>query len=107
VAGSLDATTPNVECLRVRAIASEGNTGTLLTQTSGWTRFGLARSGTGTADTEMEVRGEWRIATGTSFPSAPTGGAGIADHASAYVAFNEQGVVPPASVNKDNFFLVM
>jgi hypothetical protein len=39
----------------------------------------------------MGVRGEWRIATGTSFASDPT--LFNADHASVYVAFDE--IVPP------------
>ena len=89
VMGSLDATTINVECLRVRAVASESNVNAFLVVTAGWTRFGTGLSGAGTSDTEMAVRGEWRVSTGTSDPSIPTAGAGVCDHASAYVAFKE------------------
>ena len=106
VMGSLDATTANIECFRVRAIASESSANAFLTQTSGWTRFAVVISGAGTSDTEMGCRGEYITSTGTNGASAPSGGAGVCDHASAYVAFKERGVVPVSS-NKDNFFLVM
>lgn len=89
-AGALDVTTANIAALRVRAIASESNSSTALTPTAGgWAIITQAISGAGTSATEMGIRGEWRIATGTSFSSAPTGGAGAVDHASVYVAFKE------------------
>ncbi len=89
-AGSLDATTPNVECLRIRAIASESSSTTALTKTAAFTAIlTQAVSGAGTSATEMGIRGEYLISTGTGEASAPTGGAGAVDHASAYVAFVE------------------
>jgi hypothetical protein len=100
--GSLNVTTTNIECLRVRGIASESSSTTALTPTSTWTIFTQAISGAGTSDTEMGVRGEFLISTATGAASAPTGGAGAVDHASAYVAFKEV-----APTNKDSMFLVM
>ncbi len=89
-AGSLDVTTSNIACLRVRAIAAESSSTTALTPTAGgWAIFAQAVSGAGTSDTEMGIRGEWIINTATGAASAPTGGAGAVDHASAYVAFRE------------------
>lgn len=88
--GSLNATTPNISCLRVRGVASESNSTTALTATGGgWALFTQAISGAGTSATEMGVRGEWLISTGTGSASAPTNGAGAVDHASAYAAFME------------------
>jgi len=87
--GSLNATTPNAQHLRVRAIASESSSTTALTPTSTWTIFTQAISGAGTSATEIGIRGEFLISTDTSAASAPTGGAGAVDHASAYVAFIE------------------
>ncbi len=87
---SLDAATPNVECLRVRAVASESNSSTALTPTGGgWAIITQAISGAGITATEMGIRGEWLVSTGTGGASAPTGGAGAVDHASAYAAFQE------------------
>ncbi len=90
-AGSLDVTTRNMECLRIRAIASESSSATALIPTASpvFAIFAQAISGAGTSATEMGVRGEWIISTGTGAASAPTGGAGTVDHASAYVAFRE------------------
>lgn len=88
-AGSLNVTTANLACLRVRAIAAESNSTTALTPTATWAIFAQAVSGAGTSATEMGIRGEWLISTGTGAASAPTGGAGAVDHASAYVAFRE------------------
>lgn len=89
-AGSLDVTTTNVSCLRVRAIASESNSSTVLTPTAGgWAIFTQAISGAGTSATEQGIRGEWLISTATSAASSPTGGAGAGDQVSVYVAFSE------------------
>lgn len=100
---SLDVTTANVSCLRVRGVASESSSTTALTPTAGgWAIFTQAISGAGTSATEMGVRGEWIISTATGAASAPTGGAGSVDHASAYVAWSET-----ANMLKDSSFLVM
>jgi len=92
--GSLNVTTANIECLRVRGIASESNSSTALTPTATWAIFAQAISGAGTTATEMGVRGEWLISTATGAASNPTGGAGNVDHASAYVAFKESAPPP-------------
>lgn len=86
--GSLNATTSNIECLRIRGIASETNSATALTTTTNWTLFtsGNQTSGGGSAS-NMAARGEFRISTGTSDASDPTFVA--ADTASVYVAFKE------------------
>src|SRR4029079_10768843 len=47
--GSMDVTTANIECLRVRAIGVESNSNTQITPTSTWTVSGFVRSGTGTS----------------------------------------------------------
>jgi hypothetical protein len=93
-AGSLDAATSNIACLRVRGIASETHVTTALTPTASWAIFASVTSAASGGDTEMGVRGEWIISTGTGAASAPTGGAGAVDHASAYVAFRELTAVP-------------
>jgi hypothetical protein len=104
-AGSMNVTTANVECLRIRATASESATATAWTPTGspgGWLLMTLRGSG-GTTDAAQHIRGEFHISTGTGDASTPTGGAGAVDNASAYIAFSE--AVPPP--NTDNMFLVM
>lgn len=89
-AGSLDATTSNIACLRIRAIASESNSVTLLTKTAAFTAVvGQSVAVAGTSPASMGIRGEYLISTGTGQASAPTGGAGAVDNASVYVAFKE------------------
>jgi hypothetical protein len=85
--GSLNATTANIECLRIRGIAGETNSTTALTVTSGWTAFSSTQTTGGGSAANMAVRGEWRISTGTGDASDPTFTS--ADHASVYVAFKE------------------
>jgi hypothetical protein len=85
-AGSLDVTTFNVECLRIRAIGSESNSTTALTKTAAFDSvMTQAVSGAGTSSLEIGVRGEFAITTGTGLASAPT--SPTADTASVYVAF--------------------
>lgn len=90
--GSLDATTTNTECLRIRAIAGETNSTTALTATSGWTSWdagngvGWASTGGGAA-ANIALRVEHRIVTGTNDASNPSYAS--VDHASVYVAFQE------------------
>ena len=85
--GSLNVTTSNIECLRVRGIAAESNTATDLTQTTNWTRFTPDTTAGGASAANMGVRGEFHISTGTGDASDPTLFA--ADCASVYVAFKE------------------
>ena len=85
--GSLDTTTSNAAFLRIRGIASETNDTTALTVTTNWTAMtGANTSGNPTAS-NMGVRGEFRISTGTTDASDP--GYVTADHASCYVALKE------------------
>jgi hypothetical protein len=101
--GSLNVTTTNVECLRVRGIATETHTSTALTVTGGgWAAITQAISNTSGTVAEMAVRGEYLISTGTSAASDPT--LFSADHASAYAAFSE---VPVTLLVTGNAFLVM
>lgn len=105
-AGSLNVTTANVQCLRFRAIASESSSTTALTASAGWTLISQAISGAGVSATEMGVRGEFIISTATGAASAPTGGAGAVDHASAYVAFREivpQDLTPALYTDGESF----
>lgn len=94
--GSLNVTTGNIECLRVRGIAAESNATTDLTVTASWTDFWTVASGStvttagGGSAANMAVRGEFRINTATSAASDPTLFA--ADCASVYVAFKEVSV---------------
>jgi hypothetical protein len=98
--GNLNPTTANIECLRVRAIATESNSTTNLTVTNvNWTTFAVASgavtSGGGSAS-NMGIRGESTISTGTGSSSNPT--LFNADHASVYVAFKEVAApAPPAT----------
>lgn len=85
---SLDATTSNAEFLRVRGIAGEGsNLTATMTPTTNWAGFDEnGTTGAGGA-TNISVRGEWRISTGTSDASDPTWAA--TQHSNVYVAFKE------------------
>lgn len=84
---STDATTANIECLRIRGIAGEVGTSTGLTVTTNWTDWDDGNSATSGTTTEICVRAEHRISTGTSDASDPTWVA--CDNASGYVAFRE------------------
>lgn len=91
---ALDATTRDIECLRIRAIGSEGaasGTAPSLTPTGSWTAWGNGNSAATMSAAEMYARAEHIISVGTGSSSNPTGWA--ADNASVYVAF-----APPASL---------
>jgi hypothetical protein len=89
-AGSLNVTTANIACLRIRAIASESSTATALTKTAAFTAvLSQAVTASGATATNQGIRGEYLISTGTGQASNPTAGAGSVDHASVYVAFKE------------------
>lgn len=96
--GSLDATTPNAEFLRVRGFATESNSLTNITPTSSWTVFTNARSGGGAANINQAVRGEFIISTATGAASTPTA-APTGDPASVYVAFKETAGVAAGTKN--------
>lgn len=91
---ALDATTREIECLRIRGIGSEGaasGSAPSLTPTGGWTAWGNGNSAATMSAAEMYARAEHTISVGTGSSSNPTGWA--ADNASVYVAF-----APPASL---------
>lgn len=86
--GSLDVTTANVECLRIRAIASELDSTTALTKTASFdSTFTQRVTVGGVSSANQGIRGEYKISTGTNAASDPT--LFSADHASVYVAFSE------------------
>lgn len=85
--GSLNVTTGNISCLRVRGIATEQSTATALTQTASWTLFTQNGTTGSTGTGNMWVRGEFIINTSTGAASDPT--LFSADHASAYACWTE------------------
>jgi len=85
--GSLNYTSANIECLRVRGIAAEVGNNTNLTNTASWTAWANGNSATTGTTAEMCARAEHRILTATTAASDPTYVA--ADCASLYVAFKE------------------
>ncbi len=94
--GSLTTTgAEDVEHLWVRGIAGETSSAVAMTPTSGWTAFvGSTTAGSGGA-TNMQVRGEHSISSGTSATSDPTVAA--FDWASLLVGFYEVSAGPATS----------
>lgn len=90
--GSLNVTTANIECLRVRCIAAETNSSTALTVSPGWTALPSNQTASGGATANIAFRGEFFISTATSGASDPTFTA--VDSASVYVAFKEVATSP-------------
>lgn len=84
---SLNVTTLDAEMLRIRAIAGETSSNISLTVTNGWTALTPVRSGAGTSATEMTVRGEFIISSGTGAASDPSYSS--ADQASLYIVLQE------------------
>lgn len=85
--GSLNATTPNAEFLRFRAIATESKVTVVLTPTAGWTAITAMGVSVGATTVCMWVSGEFIISTATSAASDPA--AYVSTHSSVYVAFKE------------------
>lgn len=85
--GSLDATTTNRECLRVRGISAETNSSTAVTPTTNWTAFTGNQTNSGAAAANQAVRGEFHISTGTTDASNPIEVLAAVDLSSVYVAF--------------------
>ena len=85
--GSLNVTTSNIACLRIRGIASQVGNNTNLTPTATWTAWANGNSATTGTTLEMCARAEHLISTGTGAASDPTYVSAI--YASAYVAFRE------------------
>jgi hypothetical protein len=77
----------NKEHLFVRLTALERAAGGTWTPTTNFTTFGCSGTTGGGAATNMEICGEFRIFTGTSLTSDPTGTA--VDSASIFIAFDE------------------
>lgn len=99
--GSLDATTPNEACLRVRALASETSLDAIanFVKTAGvspqWTAFAVGNTTGGGSASNMAWCAEFSIFTGTGAASNPT--YDTCDHASCYVALKEVIGGPPGS----------
>jgi hypothetical protein len=92
--GSLNVTTSNIACLRIRGLAVQVGNNTSLTPTSTWTAWANGNSATTGTTGEMCARAESLISTGTGAASDPTYVSAI--YASAYVAFKEvtRAIVP-------------
>ncbi len=86
--GSLNATTANIACLRVRAVAIESPTAAFATATASWTTMGSSNTSGGGGASNMGCSAEFIISTGTGSASNP-GTQTAADNASVYVAFKE------------------
>lgn len=99
--GSLNVTTANIECLRVRCIGAETNSTTALTATSSWTALPSNQTGSGGATANIAFRGEFIISTATGAASDPTFTA--VDNASVYVAFKEVVGFNPKPFNYQPF----
>lgn len=96
-APSMNVTTANIECLRVRAIAAEVDSGAFTSTDGTWASVSATGTTGGSGVTNMCFKSEWKISTGTGDASDPTGW--TSDQASVYVAFKEvasggQSVVP-------------
>jgi hypothetical protein len=85
--GSLNVTTANIQCLRVRACAVQVGNNTNLTPTASWTAWANGNSATSGTTSEMCARAEHRIVTGTGAASDPTYVSAV--NANCYVAFKE------------------
>jgi len=90
---SMNLSPPSAEYLWVRCIAGETNSTTALTPTANFTALGGNQTAGGQAATNMAVRGEFRIFTGTSNASDPTWA--NSDNANVYAALAE--TAPPAA----------
>lgn len=90
---SMNVTTPNIQCLRIRADGEESNSATQWTNTANWTVWDHVRSGSGTSALEVCARVEHRITTGTGDASDPSGEP-AADRASVYVPLTASWLVP-------------
>lgn len=98
---SQNVTTANIECLRVRAIAAETDSGGFSpTASPAFTSWSSGPTSGGSAVTNMCFKGEYIISTGTGAASDPTGY--TADQASIYVAFKEVAGGPPSSWTIDD-----
>jgi hypothetical protein len=108
VPGSLNATTSNIECLRVRGLALENTAAdTVLVVTDGtWTKFTDNATTGGSAASNMGVCGEFKISTGTGAASDPaTSTDKNMDHVGVYVALKEVAAGTNLSPGQGNLTL--
>lgn len=80
-------TSPNVETLRIRFVASESNDTTALTPSAFFTEIPGTNTSGGVSTTNVGIRMEWSIYTGANLLSDPTLYA--ATHVSVYTYFQE------------------
>lgn len=86
--------------IRAQAIEASGNN--LGTQTSGWTKITASTASTGVVATSMVLDGEFKISTGTSETSDPSGSA-VRDSAAVLIALAEY---TPAAGGNPNLLLM-
>lgn len=86
----------STEYLFLRVIASERDAATALTTTASYTAITHNGTSGGSVDSNMSIRGEFRILTGTGDTSDPT--AVLADHASTYLAILETAASSVAAI---------
>jgi len=84
---SLSITSPDTETLRVRLVASESSTTNALTTTASFTEIPGTNTSGGTSNSNVGIRMEWIIYTGTNIASNPT--LYSATHVSLYTYFLE------------------
>lgn len=82
---------PLGEYLFIRAWATENDTAESPTYTVGWSSFTAAGTTGSTNNTNMQITGEWIIATVTSATSDPTTTIAAMDRASAMIALQQTG----------------
>lgn len=89
----------NIERLYIRALANESSSATDITATASYTRFTADQTTGGGAATNMGIRGEWRILTGTGDTSDPNFASG--DQASIFRALEEVASGPVSKSGTD------
>ncbi len=86
--GSLNVTGENIEHFRLRVVGLESATTTALTGTTNWTVLTGAQTSGSSDNSNVGIRMEYRIVTGTNSASDPNNAYNV-DMASCYVAWKE------------------
>lgn len=92
--GSLDLTTENLEHFRMRIVGLESATATALTGTTNWTVLSGSQTSGSSDNTNVGIRMEYHIVTGTTDASDPNNAYNV-DMASLYFALKE--IDPPST----------
>jgi len=105
VMADLDATTANIECLRIYADAAEANTTTGAPVATGFTDWGVTATTGGGSAANMGIRACHKISTGTSDICQPTNTLDC-DHSTIYVALKEVSTTPSSiAFTPNSYFL--